>query len=148
MGVIGVPVGEPERAKTETAPAGADESGPRLIRIIRNELSHTSWSAEEPPLAQLAEPDLVLKGPDNQLVVIELLLGSGDVHVASLAQADTVAGVLQRGEGVVTPVILTTRSVPEGIERAAEQIGVKIIADADKEQLPSRLVQFLVAPRS
>ncbi|SRR5712692_3816107 len=131
---------------------GENSAGPKfeakLLEAIRDRVAHIGWEPENLDFAQLGQPDLVLRGPGGGLALLELVLGRGDLYFTSIAQIDTLAGVLSHGrdELEVRPFIVTTRNVPQAVQNAATEIGVRLVVDSDATHLADRIVDLLRAP--
>ena len=89
----------------------------------------------------------MFEGPQGRRVVVEILLG-GVVHLASLAQVDTIAGNAEQGNHEVRSVILTSDEVSDTIKSSANDIGVSIVADPDPTNLPIKFGDFLEEHRT
>ena len=141
------------RTSSADTPSDVKESfGPtaeaEVLEAIQDKAADLGWKPENLDQAQLGQPDLVLRGPDGRLVLLELLLGRGDLFFTAIAQVDTLAGVLGHGHGAheVRPFIVTTRNVPQSVQEAAREIGVGLVADSDRRQLVDLLLDSLQRP--
>src|SRR5262249_39046036 len=118
-----------------------------LVGILAQALAASKWKIRRGEGEGSARPDLILTDPNGKVYLIELKRGEDPTHFATIAQVERAASRLSEQEGEeVTPVLLTTQSVDQGISNLADKVGVEVVKASDStEDAAESLVQRLAA---
>jgi predicted RecB family endonuclease len=98
-----------------------------LVSALASTLANLRWGIQKRDPASL-RPDIVVTRPDGKTFVVEIKMGEGPVHFASIAQVESYAhelGALQGRE--VIPILVTNQELAPALSAVAEKVGVEVV---------------------
>ncbi|MBB5840115.1 hypothetical protein [Kribbella italica] len=118
-----------------------------VISALVNAFRGIQWEVETGSATNPAGNDLIVTAPNQRKYVINIKLGDGSVHFATLAKVDHAAATIGRDAGVdVHPVLLTTQGVSPGIAGVADEVGVQVVhAAGSADEIADSVVEELKA---
>jgi hypothetical protein len=105
-----------------------DEAERQFIDVLHEHLAGP-WEFQDRPIAGSVKPDVVVQGPEGNLVVADIKFGEAAAHFGSLAQVASYVNLLHLSTGrPVRGFLVTDQAIPPTIAEAADRLGVNIVS--------------------
>src|SRR6266508_724977 len=116
-----------------------------LLAALAASLANLRGKVQYREPSSSSRPDIVVTIPDGKTYVLEVKLGEGRAHFASIAQVESLANELRERQGEdVVPILVTNLDVPPTLSAVADRVGVEVVeAKGSTDEMTESVVNHL-----